>query len=524
VLLQNKIKVLIDLRPALDGHFGIPQVTRLLFGEIARIQQAEVSGLLQMSTRVTRGGVVPGRRYTQDEQVDRYSRAVVSLMGNPAADWKQEVGGFIEEQIERWLLRISTWLGLRKVSLSDLETRYVEDFIWQALFARSLPSDERANVLRCNHRVCRIPWRWMHMVGLESRAILRRQVYPQLDLAGHDIFIAQTPYPGRVGGAAALVVHYHDAFPILMPHTISDRAFHQASHYNALSANVRDKAWFACVSEATRNDLLKIFPEAEPRSLTIHNMVSPHYFAARPEPERLAAVVQRHVYGSWRPTKASATDRTFELERRFGSTDEKSAFYQRAFAPGCRYLLMVSTLEPRKNHRRLLEAWEVLRDRTAQDLKLVFVGHIGWDYNAILEACLPWVESGGLFMLHNVPADALRVLYSNALVTVCPSVAEGFDFAGVEAMRSGGVVAASDIAVHREVLGDAADYFDPYSTASVVGCLAGLIAAEDQDARRDALRARGMARSERYLAQQIMPQWVELFEKVTMASAKAAGK
>ncbi|MDR7927306.1 hypothetical protein RIE95_09980 [Acidithiobacillus thiooxidans] len=48
-------------------------------------------------------------------------------------------------------------------------------------------------------------------------------------------------------------------------------------------------------------------------------------------------------------------------------------------------------------------------------------------------------------MLHSVPAEALRLLFRQAVVTVCPSVGEGFDFSGVEAMRCGGVVAASDI-------------------------------------------------------------------------------
>jgi len=63
-----------------------------------------------------------------------------------------------------------------------------------------------------------------------------------------------------------------------------------------------------------------------------------------------------------------------------------------------------------------------------------------------------------VFLLNNVPADDLRVLYRHAAATVCPSLAEGFDFSGVEAMRCGGVVLASDIPVHREVYQDAAHY------------------------------------------------------------------
>jgi glycosyltransferase involved in cell wall biosynthesis len=430
-------------------------------------------------------------------------------------DWKQSVGEFLEEQLERWLLRLSAWIGVPKVALSKFETRYFQDFIWQAVFARSLPSSDRNSVLGCDHLICVAPWRWMHLVGLEGQLLFRRPTYPRLNLHGHDIFITQTPYPGLVSKGTSLVVHYHDAIPVLMPHTISDRAFHQASHFHALAANVRNKAWFVCVSETTRKDLLGLFPEAEPRTVTIHNMLSSHFFPSDPEPERVAGIVRRYVHGPFRPPKAKAADRTYDLARRFGNEDERTAFYQRAFAPNCRYLLMVSTLEPRKNHARLLDAWEILRDRVAPDLKLIFVGHIGWDFKTILDVCVPSVEQGGLFMLQGVPADGLRVLYRHALVTVCPSLGEGFDFSGVEAMRCGGIVAASDILVHREVYGDAAAYFDPYDTSALVNCLESLIAREDSQSRREALRAKGLEQSACYLPERIVPQWVDFIHKVT---------
>ena len=171
---------------------------------------------------------------------------------------------------------------------------------------------------------------------------------------------------------------------------------------------------------------------------------------------------------------------------------------------------MVSTIEPRKNHARLLEAWEALRSLADPDLKLILVGHIGWDYQTALEGFLPWIEQGSLFLLHSVPADALRLLYRQAVVTVCPSVGEGFDFSGVEAMRCGGVVAASDIPVHREVYGDAARYFDPYDTASLVQTLQQMIYRHDASETQATLRAAGTQQSARYLPERILPQWHDL--------------
>ena len=117
-------------------------------------------------------------------------------------------------------------------------------------------------------------------------------------------------------------------------------------------------------------------------------------------------------------------------------------------------------------------------------------------------------------MLGGVPADDLRVLYRHAQATVCPSLAEGFDFSGVEAMRCGGIAIASDIPVHREIYEDAAEYFDPYDTASLADALSrtlyGTLAAE----RRNSLLIKGQLVSARYLPKVILPQWETFLGRV----------
>ena len=502
-------EILLDMRPALDGFYGIPQETRLLFSALVSVPSMRTSGLLQMSTRQVKGGVAIGAELNEAHRIHRYSKAVVSLKGQSTADWKIGVADWIGALLHKWSLRWSAWTGLAPIRLKGFETRAFRDFIWQQLFARSVPPSERELVLRSDYRVCASPWRWMHLTGIERAWIAGKSRHPRLDTRGVDVFVAQTPYPARVSAGTKLVVHYHDAIPVLMPHTISDRAFHEASHFQALAANVRDGAYFVCVSDATRRDLLSLFPEAEPRAVTIHNMLPSHYQPAAAEPERVPGIVRRHLHDEFRPKGGGAkTERSvYKLAKSFSNEADKSAFYARAFGPGSRFVLMVSTIEPRKNHMRLIEAWEVLRDRVDPDLKLVLVGHIGWDHKAVLEGSLPWIEQGGLFMLHSVPAESMRILYQQATVTVCPSVGEGFDFSGAEAMRCGGVVAASDIPVHREVYGDAAVYFDPYDTQSVVQALQTLIYADDAPARTESLRAAGLEQSARYLPERIVPQW-----------------
>jgi hypothetical protein len=176
--------------------------------------------------------------------------------------------------------------------------------------------------------------------------------------------------------------------------------------------------------------------------------------------------------------------------------------------------LTVATIEPRKNHSRLLAAWEIVKAETDRDLKLVVVGTLGWDYLTTVRAFRPWIDRGELFMLNAVPAPDLRVLYRHAAATVCPSIGEGFDFSGVESMRSGGVVLASGIPVHREVYADAAAYFDPYSTASVVAALQRVLYADDAAELREQLRHRGNEVAARYLPAEILPQWEHFLSRV----------
>lgn len=503
---KKNLRVLMEMRPALDGFYGIPQETRLLFGVLSTLPDVELSGLLQMSKRGVRGGVYGSAALSEAERVHRFARVVVSLKGSSAVDWKGDVAEWLTDLWQTWRLRFAAWTGLGRIPLGHFETRYFRDFVWQELYSRSLPAADREQVLLGKYRVCGYPWRRMHLVGIERAQVLARSRYPVVDTCGHDVFVAQTPFPGRVSRGTTLVVHYHDAIPVLMPHTISDRAFHQASHFQAMAANVRAGAHFVCVSDATRRDLLSLFPEAEPLAHTIHNMLPTHYYPAEPAPERVADIVRRHLHSEFEG-KVRGKDRVFRLARAFGNEDEKTAFYAHVLGPDSRFILMVSTIEPRKNHARLVEAWAALRGAVDPDLKLLLVGHIGWDYQTALEGFLPWIEQGSLFLLHSVPADALRLLYRQAAVTVCPSVGEGFDFSGAEAMRCGGLVAASDIPVHREVYGDAALYFDPYDTASLVEVLRQMIYGPDAESLQAQLRAEGAEQSACYLPERILPQW-----------------
>lgn len=482
------------MRPSFDGHSGIPQEARLLFRGLARIDEVEVVGLLQSGNLVLAPGLpvdrdgLVSRRLSAPDEIDRLSRVVVSLIQGPMShrlEWAQKTFLRIAGP---GLAALGSAAG-RRVALTAFDARHFQDFVWREMFAKTLPAEDFEAVTSRQFRVLRWPWMMTNAVGVATAA-LGHALYPRLDTRGLDVFIAETPYPGRVARGTTMVVRYHDAIPLLMPHTIKQRAYHRAMHYAALRRNAADGAWFACVSEATRQDLLTVMPELEPRTVTIPNMVSHHFVEERESADRVPEII-------WsRKNRHAPCD---------GGAPVSDADLTQGRLP---YLLMVSTIEPRKNHRALIDAWELLRANGHPSLNLVCVGGLGWEHQAILDRFSPWLKRGGVHLLHNVPSDDLRLLYRHAAATVCPSFCEGFDFSGIEAMASGGVVAASDIRVHRDVYGDAAVYFNAYSPAEMAQAIASLIAGEAGGLRED-LRQRGQGVAAQYRPDRVLPQWRE---------------
>jgi glycosyltransferase involved in cell wall biosynthesis len=476
------------MRPALEGHAGIPQETRLLFRGLSRLKDVGVEGLMQSSERPLAKGLPAGTaklaQLSADKRFNRLGKVVISLEQ-----------GYWDSTPRAYLLTfaMAVWhlLGGRQ-HLTRFDPLHFKDFIWRRYFARTLPSADFSVATNANFRIARIPWQGMHICATVTRKMGWPSLFPRIDTKDFDMFIAETPYPATVSKNTKMVIRYHDAIPLLMPHTISDKRWHQAFHYYALRKNVENGAWFVCVSEATRKDLIAVFPQAEPRSLTIHNMVSHNYFDEDSSAERIPEIVKVRMNGKVKPPlDPSYLGRLFE---------------DKVLPTPLNYLLIVSTIEPRKNHLALLAAWENLRVERYPNLKIFVVGKLGWHNKEIVRKFRPWMERGDIFLLEDVPAADLRLLYKHASATVCPSFGEGFDFSGVEAMRCGGAVVASDIEVHREIYADAAEYCNPYSSGDVARAIVNVIDA-DNSHRRDELIAKGAEVSKRYLFESILPKW-----------------
>jgi glycosyltransferase involved in cell wall biosynthesis len=119
-----------------------------------------------------------------------------------------------------------------------------------------------------------------------------------------------------------------------------------------------------------------------------------------------------------------------------------------------KYIMTLSTLEPRKNMKILLEAYSAICDKV--DYELVLVGRKGWMMDEILEK---YNTQNRIHITGFVEDDHVALIYKNAICFVFPSLYEGFGMPPVEALAVGTPVVASDAASIPEVLMGQAVYF-----------------------------------------------------------------
>ena len=145
------------------------------------------------------------------------------------------------------------------------------------------------------------------------------------------------------------------------------------------------------------------------------------------------------------------------------------------------FVLCVSSLDPRKNFARLIEACQGLTGA-----KLYIVGK----YNRVFSQQMQLdTTSENIQFLGRVSDDELVRLYNQAACFVFPSLYEGFGLPPLEAMACGCPVLVSDIPVEREVCGDAALYFNPLDSENILHTITQYL--NDTDVIKEKMRQKG---------------------------------
>lgn len=128
------------------------------------------------------------------------------------------------------------------------------------------------------------------------------------------------------------------------------------------------------------------------------------------------------------------------------------------------FVLMVSTIEARKNHAYLVAAWKQFLDEGLEPPDLVFVGRVGWHVSSLMEMLeLTRYLNGRIVILHDLSDVELQTLYIACLFTAFPSFVEGWGLPVGESLACGRPCVASSTSSIPEVGGDLADYLDPHN-------------------------------------------------------------
>ncbi len=139
----------------------------------------------------------------------------------------------------------------------------------------------------------------------------------------------------------------------------------------------------------------------------------------------------------------------------------------------CNSFLMVGTLEPRKGHAQVLDAFEQLW-QAGHDISLVIVGKQGWMVEALAVKLRQHQElDKRLFWLEGISDEYLQKIYAASTCLIAASEGEGFGLPLIEAAQHKLPIVARDIPVFREVAGEFAYYFSGKDAEDLAAAIIG---------------------------------------------------
>ena len=180
------------------------------------------------------------------------------------------------------------------------------------------------------------------------------------------------------------------------------------------------------------------------------------------------------------------------------------------YSPDRPYLLMVGTLEPRKNHRLALHALAQLK-AWGHPHRLLIAGGKGWLFEPIAAEVATLGLSNDVTFAGYVPDADLPALYSAAEILLQPSQYEGFGFPLLEAMACGTPVICSSVSSLPELAGDAAYQIDINDATALASAIREIV---DHPDIADTMRHRGLAHVRQFTWAATAQQTAQLYQQV----------
>lgn len=176
-----------------------------------------------------------------------------------------------------------------------------------------------------------------------------------------------------------------------------------------------------------------------------------------------------------------------------------------------KYIIFVGTLEPRKNIRGLIEAYNNLNDDLKGEYKLVICGGRGWYYNEIFDIVKEKnIEDRVIFTGYTNDKD-ISSLYSGASLLVHVPFYEGFGLTILEGFKCEVPVVCADNSSLKEVGGDAVIYCKAENTKSITQSIESVLRNEKL---KKELISKGKKQLEKFSWERSAKKIVEIFESI----------
>ncbi len=181
------------------------------------------------------------------------------------------------------------------------------------------------------------------------------------------------------------------------------------------------------------------------------------------------------------------------------------------------YIFGLSSPSPHKNIANLVRGFALLKQRGANDLKLVLAGHLPKGSNDLTKALddVNILVREDIIFVGYVPDSVLPSLYSYAEAFVFPSLYEGFGIPILEAFSCGTPVVCSKMAAIPEVAGDASIYFDPHNIEEMADAILKVLI---DGSLRNELIERGKSRLKLFSWEKTAEQTLAVYKKVLSGS------
>lgn len=225
------------------------------------------------------------------------------------------------------------------------------------------------------------------------------------------------------------------------------------------------------VSESTKKDIIKLFPIDEQKISVIHEAIDPEFY----EPVTSSEI--EHVMAKYRIESG--------------------------------YLFFLSTLEPRKNITRLIEAYATASSETHMP-PLVMAGGKGWEFEMFEKRLKELQPENDIQLIGHVDPEDLRALYQASLAYVFPALYEGFGLTVLEAMASKKPVIVSSSGPLPEVAGEGAEYVDPYDVDDIAEKIVKVVQGEKLQA---VLSEKGYQQAQRFDITKMAQETLHILKK-----------